>query len=268
MAHKLFIADALSHVRMSSGSFPLEIGQLSDFSQSSVSNLLLRALPAEAFERLRPAMKQVDLPVKFELVTPGVPNEHVYFLERGLGSLVATSSDDEIVEVGHIGYEGMAGAHLLLKVPKTPNRTFMQAEGSGISVPTSVFLNTVERVPAANALLLRYVHCCELQLAHSALANARYNMPERLARWLLMCHDRLQTDDLSLTHEFLSIMLGVRRSGVTNEIHILEGVHAIKATRGNIRVLNRQKLEEIAGGSYGIPEDEYAQYIGLPIRRS
>ncbi|ACS60555.1 Crp/Fnr family transcriptional regulator [Rhizobium leguminosarum] len=238
-----------------------------DCSQSTVSNLLLRALPLEAFELLRPAMQQVDLPLKYELVTPGVANDRVYFLERGLGSVVATSSDDEIVEVGHIGYEGMSGAHALLKVPKTPNRTFMQVEGSGISLPTSVFLNMVERVPAANDLLLRYVHCCELQLAHSALANARYNMPERLARWLLMCHDRLLTDDLPLTHEFLSIMLGVRRSGVTNEIHILEGVHAIKATRGNVRIVNRQKLEDIAGGSYGVPEQEYADCIGFPIKR-
>jgi CRP-like cAMP-binding protein len=241
---------------------------VSVFSQSNVSNLLLRALPSEAFDLLSPVMQRVDLPLKYELVTPGEPSERVYFLEGGLGSIVATSSDDEIVEIGHIGYEGMSGAHVVLKVPKTPNKTFMQAEGSGISVPTSVFLNMVEQVPTANDLLFRYVHCCELQLAHSALANSRYNMPERLARWLLMCHDRLQTDDLPLTHEFLSIMLGVRRSGVTNEIHILEGVHAIKATRGNVRIVNRQKLEEIAGGCYGVPEHEYEQYIGFAIRRS
>ncbi|MGV1873729.1 Crp/Fnr family transcriptional regulator [Agrobacterium rosae] len=241
---------------------------MSDFSQSTVSNLLLRALPAEAFDLLKSAMQRVDLPVRFELVAPNVPNDLVYFLERGLGSIVAKSSDDETVEVGHIGYEGMSAAHILLKVPKTPNKTFMQAEGTGISVPTSEFLRMVEQVPAANELLLRYVHCCELQLAHSALANARYNMPERLARWLLMCHDRLQTDDLPLTHEFLSIMLGVRRSGVTNEIHILEGLHAIKATRGNVKIVNRQKLEDIAGGSYGIPELEYEQYIGFPIRKA
>jgi CRP-like cAMP-binding protein len=239
-----------------------------DCSQSTVSNLLLRALPLEAFELLRPAMQQVDLPLKYELVTPGVANDRVYFLERGLGSVVATSSDDEIVEVGHIGYEGMSGAHALLKVPKTPNRTFMQAEGSGISVPTSVFLNMVEQVPAANDLLLRYEHCSELQLAHSALANARYNMPERLARWLLMCHDRLRDKNLPLTHEFLSLMLGVRRAGVTNEIHILEGVHAIKATRGNIRILDRPKLEDIAGGSYGVPEREYERLVGFPIRQA
>jgi CRP-like cAMP-binding protein len=240
---------------------------MSDFSQSTVSNLLLRALPPQAFEILKPAMQRIDLPLRHELVTPDVANDRVYFLERGLGSLVAISSDDESVEVGHIGYEGMAGTHVLLKVAKTPHRAFMQAEGNGISVPTSLFLTMVKQVPEAHDLLLRYVHCCELQLAHSALANARYNMPERLARWLLMCHDRLLSDDLPLTHEFLSIMLGVRRSGVTNEIHILEGLHAIKATRGNVKILDRRKLEDIAGGSYGIPEREYEQYIGLPIRR-
>lgn len=108
----------------------------------------------------------------------------------------------------------MAGAHVLLKVSDTPNKTFMQ-----------------------------------------------------VARWLLMCHDRLQ-EDLPLTHEFLALMLGVRRSGVTNEIHVIDGVHVIKATRGNIRVLDRKKLEGIAGGSYGIPEQEYERQIGFSIRRS
>jgi CRP-like cAMP-binding protein len=241
---------------------------MSDFLQTNISNLLLRALPPEAYALLQPSMQRVELPVKFDLITPNVPTHLVYFLERGLGSLVATNSDDEAGEVGHIGFEGMTGSHLLLKVEQTPNKAFMQVEGSGISVPTAVLLSVVEQVQAANDLLLRYVHCCELQLSHSALANARYNMPERLARWLLMCHDRLRDDDLHLTHEFLSLMLGVRRSGVTNEIHILEGVGAIRATRGNIRILNRQKLEEIAGGSYGTPEQEYERHVGFAIRRS
>jgi CRP-like cAMP-binding protein len=149
-------------------------------------------------------------------------------LECGLALLVAVASDGETVEAGHIGYEGVAGAHVLLKVSETPNKTFMQVAGNRISVPVPAILSVIEEVPAAGDLLLRYVHCGELQLAHSALANARYNMPARLARWLLMCHDRLQDDDLPLTHEFLALMLGVRRSGVTNEIDVIEGVHAIK----------------------------------------
>jgi hypothetical protein len=95
------------------------------------------------------------------------------------------------------------------------------------------------------------------------MANGRYSMQQRLARWLLMCQDRLDRFDLPLTHEFLSLMLGVRRSGVTNELHILEGIHAIKATRGNVRVQNREKLEEIADGCYGLPEAEYERLIGI-----
>ncbi|HEX2018522.1 MAG TPA: Crp/Fnr family transcriptional regulator [Aurantimonas sp.] len=241
---------------------------MNDISQTDIQNLLLRAIVPEAFDLLRPAMQRLELPVKTELITPDVPNEHVYFIESGLSSLVATNVEDESVEVGHIGYEGMAGAHVLLKVDRTPNRTFMQVGGHGISVPVLALLATLEQVKAANDLLLKYVHCCDLQLAHSALANARYTMPDRLARWLLMCHDRLQDDDLPLTHEFLSLMLGVRRSGVTNEIHVLEGVHAIKARRGNIRILDRQKLEAVAGASYGVPEGEYERQIGFPVRRS
>ena len=98
------------------------------------------------------------------------------------------------------------------------------------------------------------------------MANARYSVHERLARWLLMSHDRLDGDDLPLTHEFLAIMLGVRRSGVTDQIHILEGIGAIKATRGNIHIISRSKLENVAGGSYGLPEQEYHRLIGRPIK--
>jgi len=100
------------------------------------------------------------------------------------------------------------------------------------------------------------------QLSQTALANGRYNLQERLARWLLMCNDRLHTDDMALTHEFLSLMLGVRRSGVTEAIHLLEGIHVIKATRGQVRIVNRARLLEIAGGCYGLPEAEYDRLIG------
>jgi CRP-like cAMP-binding protein len=163
--------------------------------------------------------------------------------------------------VGHIGYEGMSGTHLLLKTRRTPNKTFMQVAGSGLALPADALEQVLLQHPEAFGLLLRYVQSCEMQLAHSALANARYEMPQRLARWLLMCHDRLRVADLPLTHEFLSLMLGARRSGVTDQIHVIEGLGIIKATRGNIRVVDRAKLEELAGGSYGIPEREYERLI-------
>jgi CRP-like cAMP-binding protein len=229
--------------------------------RDKITNRLLRALSADAFEFLSAHLMPVDLPLRHVLVEANVPSTHVCFVESGLASMVATSSDSENVEIGHIGFEGVAAAHVLLSVGATPNRTFMQVEGQGFLLGVAELRELTNTDPFSRDLLLRYVHCSNLQLAYSALANARYSIHERLARWLLMCHDRLGSNDLSLTHEFLALMLGVRRSGVTNELHVLEGVRAIKATRGNVRVLDRPRLEEIAGGSYGAPERAYVELI-------
>ncbi|OWV72792.1 CarD family transcriptional regulator [Rhizobium sp. R339] len=236
--------------------------------QRDVHNLLLRALPARAFDMLIADAETIDLPVKHVLVEADQVNEHVCFIESGLASMVASNGEDESVEVGHIGYEGITGSHVVLKTDTTPNRTFIQVAGDGLQVSVGNFKRMLAEFPAANDLFLNYVHCCDIQLAQSALANGRYNMHERLARWLLMCHDRLDGNDLPLTHEFLALMLGVRRSGVTNELHVIEGLRVIRSTRANVRILDRERLEEIAAGSYGIPEREYERLIGLPIRRS
>jgi CRP-like cAMP-binding protein len=228
--------------------------------QTQVKNRLLRLLPAKAFELLAPHLELVELPVKQSLVRPRQAIEHVCFIESGLASTVAQSKDGRSLEIRHIGLEGFAGYPLVLTVNRTPNATFMQVSGEGFRVAANEFLPVLE-IRAARELLLRYVHTCELQLAHSALAAAQYNMHQRLARWLLMCHDRLAGRDLPLTHEFLALMLGVRRSGVTGELHILEGLRAIRATRGNVRILDRDLLTEIAGGCYGVPEEEYERLI-------
>ncbi len=232
--------------------------------QSEVKNRLLKTLPPTGFMVLSRKMERVELALREVLVEANQPTSHVCFIESGLASVVAESSDDETVEVGHVGHEGMTGHHVLLMTETSMHRTFMQTAGSGIKVPVHSLRGVFTKYPAVRDMLLRYVHCCETQLAHSALANARYSMHERLARWLLMCHDRLDGDDLPLTHEFLSLMLGVRRAGVTDQLHILEGLHAIKATRGHIRIVNRAQLENIAGGCYGLPEAEYRRLIEAP----
>jgi CRP-like cAMP-binding protein len=234
------------------------------FDQSTVENTLLKLLSVDGFARLSGAMERIDLPLRHVLVASDVPTTHVCFLERGLGSMVVSSTDEEAVEIGHIGREGASGMHVVLAVETTPTRTFMQVAGSGIMVPMETFQRALADDPEMKDFFLRYVHTTVLQLAHSALANARYNMHERLARWILMCHDRLEGNNLAITHEFLALMLGVRRSGVTNELHVLEGVHAIRSTRGNVRILDREKLIEIAGGCYGVPEREYEKVLGLP----
>jgi CRP-like cAMP-binding protein len=233
--------------------------------QTSVKNRLLGALEPGSFALIAPYLQMIDLPVKHVLVEADQPITQVCFMESGLASMVAVTSDEEAVEVGHIGREGVTGEHVFLIADHTPNRTFMQVAGSGYSMPAAVLVDILRSHPTVQDLFLRYVHCNNLQMAHSALANARYSVYERLARWLLMVHDRLDSDDLPLTHEFLSIMLGVRRSGVTDQIHMLESNHSIKATRGNVKILDRGKLREIADGCYGVPEREYERLIGRPI---
>ncbi|MBY5699940.1 Crp/Fnr family transcriptional regulator [Rhizobium leguminosarum] len=236
---------------------------MTELLQRQVRNRLLRRFPEDAFELLAPLLEPVELPVKHSLVQPRKSIEHVCFIESGLASMVAESADGKSVEIRHIGREGIAGYPVVLGVDQTPNKTFMQVAGFGLQVATEDFLSVLEH-PCVRQLLLRYVHTCELQLAHSALAAAKFNMHQRLARWLLMCHDRIDGNDLPLTHEFLALMLGVRRAGVTDELHILEGMHAIRSTRGNVRITDRNKLIEIAGGCYGVPEQEYERLIEGP----
>ncbi len=231
-----------------------------DLTQESVKNTILRKLPKDAFDALSPRLVPVDLPVHYTLVEPRQPIEKIIFLESGLGSLVTRSADGKSVEVRHVGFEGLSGYSTVLGVDHTPNKTFMQAPGHGFAVEVADFRQLIEH-RGARELLLRYVHTCELQLAYSVLAAAKYTMYQRLARWLLMCHDRLDGDDLPITHDFLALMLGVRRSGVTEQLHILEGEHAIRSTRGSVRILSRPKLLELAGGSYGVPEREYARLV-------
>lgn len=228
------------------------------------NNRLLQAMSPEAFSKFKPHLRLLDLPTKRVLVEPDQPTTEVFFMASGLASIVAQNSEER-VEIAHVGREGMTGQHLLLFAETTPNNTFIQTAGEGYSMSATTMLEIYARDPEIRSLFLRYLQTCELQLAHSALANARYSVLERLARWLLMVHDRLDGDDLPLTHEFLALMLGVRRSGVTDQIHIMEGNHAIKATRANIRVLDRDKLTQTAGESYGIPEAEYERLIGLQL---
>ncbi len=232
-------------------------------STSTIHNRLLKAMSRDDLARLEPHLEPVVLKVKDVLVVPNQPIQHVYFVEEGLASVVAISADDRI-EVAHVGREGLTGDPVLLGVEQTPNETFIQVAGSALRIGVDDLRAALDTSPALKALLLRWVHVSMIQTAQSALANGRYTIQERLARWLLMCLDRMDRDDLPLTHEFLSLMLGVRRSGVTEALHVLEGVEIVKAGRGTIRVLNRERLEEIAGGCYGLPEAEYNKLIGKP----
>jgi CRP-like cAMP-binding protein len=228
--------------------------------QSAFRNRLLASLPTEAYARLQPHLKAVDLPLRTALIEPDRPVEHAVFLERGIASVVAVAGQRRI-EVGLIGPEGFTGVPLLLETRQIPVECFIQMSGDGWRIPAAALQAAVEDCPSLRRPLLRFVQAFAIQVAQTALSNGSHTLEERLARWLLMCHDRTEGDVLFTTHEFLATMLGVRRPGITEALHVLEGNHAIRAERGLVTVLDRTKLEQVAGDSYGIAEMEYARLM-------
>lgn len=230
-------------------------------SPAQTSNRLLKLLHPGDFALLKAHLKPVDLPVRKRLEIRERSVETVYFLETGLASMVASAGADQHVEVGIIGCEGMTGHPVLLNDNQTPHDTFMQVGGSGWSLSAGELIRAVEASPALRHLLLRYVCTYMTQMSSAALANARYKVDERLARWILMAHDRVDGPEINLTHEFFALMLGTRRAGVTAALMMLQRAGAIAGKRGKVIVLNRPLLEEHANGCYGAPERHYARLI-------
>jgi CRP-like cAMP-binding protein len=225
-------------------------------------NRLLAGLTEAQLGRLAPDLEPVELTLRMELETPSEPIEHVYFPGSGVGSVIAIGPDGQRVEAGLFGREGMSGLAVVLGADRSPNETRYQLPGTGHRIEVGVLREAMGAEPAIRERFLLYSQAFAVQVAHTTLANGRSTIAVRLARWLLMCHDRVSGDVLELTHEFLSIMLGVRRSGVTVATHELEGRGLITATRGRIRVLDRGGLLAEAHGIYGVPEAEYARLMG------
>jgi CRP-like cAMP-binding protein len=151
-----------------------------------------------------------------------VPKAAIYFMEAGFASVVAVQAKETKVEVGLIGREGMTGLSIVFGDHKTPHETYMQAAGHGQRINATKLRKATEASPSLLGLFLKFAQAFMVQTAHTAIANARAKIDVRLARWILMAHDRLDGNKLPLTHEFLSLMLGVRRAGVTETLHALE----------------------------------------------
>ena len=233
--------------------------------QSSVRNRLLATLLPEDFRLLETQLEPVSLPLRTCLIEPDTPIEHVYFLEQGIASNVAVLPRGRRIEVAVIGSEGLSGTPVLLGADRTPHECFIQVPGAGLRIGSDDLRRAVTASVSLHQHLLRYVQALTLQTAQTALANGSCKLEERLARWLLMCHDRVDGDGLSTTHEFLSLMLGVRRTGVTEMLNVFEDRGLISTQRGQVTVLDRVGLEDVAGDSYGVPEAEYSRLIGLPL---
>jgi CRP-like cAMP-binding protein len=183
--------------------------------------------------------------------------KNAVFVERGIASVVAVGGDRRQAEVAVIGREGMTGLAIVLGVERWPHDTFMQVAGEGHSLTADNLRRAMAESRTLRSYLLRYAHVFSIQAGHTALANAQGKIEERLARWLLMAHDRIENDELHLTHDFLAVMLGVRRAGVTTALHELEDRALITTARGSVKVVDRSGLEDHANGLYGVPEAEF-----------
>jgi len=230
--------------------------------QADHRNALLRKLHPADFDRLAPHLKRVMLDVRKVLEKPNAPIDTVYFPEAGLASIVARISGSRDIEVGITGRDGMTGTAVVLGCAQSPHSTFMQMAGWGWALPAEVLAAELQESVTLRALLLRFVQALSVQTAFTAVANGRCTLEERLARWLLMAHDRIDGSEVRLTHEFLSVMLGVRRAGVTVGMHVLEGKGLIRANRGQVLILDREGLVAQANGAYGGPEVEYRRLLG------
>jgi CRP-like cAMP-binding protein len=211
---------------------------------------------------VQPHLTPLAVAVRHEIERPNRRIESVYFMEAGIASVVAVQTDETQVEVGLIGAEGMTGTAVVLGGDQSPHSTYIQVAGEAQWIKADQLRKAMKASDSLRALLLKYVQTFMVQTTHTAIANARALIDRRLARWILMAHDRTGDKTLPLTHEFLSLMLGVRRPGVTEALQSLKRQKLIENGRNQIIVVNRNGIEKMAGQSYGVPEKEYRRLIG------
>jgi CRP-like cAMP-binding protein len=224
-------------------------------------NRLLAAMSPSDLALLLPHLQPLAMPLLKDLERPNRRVETIYFMETGIASVVAVRPDATKVEVGLIGREGMSGIPVILGGDRSPHSTYMQVAGEGQQITADELREAMKASESLRSLLLKFVQVFMVQTAHTAIANARAHIDERLARWILMAHDRTRDKTLPLTHEFLSLMLGVRRAGVTEALQSLRRQKLIDNSRNQIVILNRKGIEKAAGGSYGVPEKEYRRLV-------
>jgi CRP-like cAMP-binding protein len=235
------------------------------FSELPIPNLFLASLPRDDFEALRPHFETVRLPLRQILHDMGTPIEHCYFTNSGMTSLLINLEDGAAIEAGVVGKEGFAGGAALMGFEDSaPLTSMIQMPGTGLRVASDVLRGEMLRRPALLDRVHRFTQVLNVQISHTAACNAHHNLQERLARWLLMAHDRAESDALPLTQEFISMMLAVRRPGVTVAARSLQGIGAIDYQRGRVIVVDRRRLEEASCECYGIVREHYRRVLGWP----
>lgn len=224
-------------------------------------NKLLALLSKPDLDVLQPHFELTDLSLHDVLHTAHDKVEHAYFPISGICSVIAENAQGIHIETGLIGREGFVGIPIIHYADSAPLKVIVQADGRALKMSRAALLHALETNRTFSANLLRFAHVFSVQVSQTALANGHFTLNQRLARWLLMCHDRVELNEFPMTHRFLATMLAVRRAGITEALNFLEGENAIKALRGRIAILNRKKIEEIAHSAYGVPEREYQRLL-------
>ncbi|HLL75065.1 MAG TPA: Crp/Fnr family transcriptional regulator [Pyrinomonadaceae bacterium] len=227
-----------------------------------MENRLLATLPEEEIGRLRPHFERVTLRHGDHVIVPDEPIRHVYFPLNCLLSLVTTMADGSAAESGSIGREGMSGVPVLLDAAQTTMPTFVQVPGDAVRLRANIFKEAYDRGGAVRKLLNRYIHTVIVVGSHAAACNRLHKLDERFCKWLLMSSDGVGSDTVALTQEYLAVMLGVRRAGVTEAALEAQADGLIEYRRGRIQILDRAGLERRACECYARTRAEYERLFG------
>jgi CRP-like cAMP-binding protein len=226
------------------------------------TNRLLSLLSDDDYQRLRPHLSHVVFDYKKSLYEASRPIEHVYFPVDGVASLVITTADGAGAEVGTIGSEGLVGLPVCLGDRDAPSSVYVQVPGTALVMDARLFRDELARNPALNLIILRYAHAFFNQVAQSAACAHLHRVEQRCCRWLLMTRDRMPSGDFLLTHEFLGMMLGVRRTTVTDVMGSLQKAGLIRYRRGHVTILNQEALHRRTCECYDVSKLEFDRLLG------
>jgi CRP-like cAMP-binding protein len=244
----------------------VQSGERTDAAGKPVSNKILLSISDRDYRSLRPHLEYVNLPNHLVLHEAGGKLEFAYFLNRGLISLVVAMKDGRTVEAGIVGNDGFAGTPAAVGLSRGPLRAVIQITGDGFRVEAGALQHTLESAPQLQFILSRYTVIRSMQVAQTAACNRLHDIEQRLARWLLMTQDRVDSASLPITHDFLATMLGTDRSTVSLAAGVLQKRKAIEYTRGAVRIVNRKKLENSTCECYGVIR-QYDGELGAKVRK-
>lgn len=227
-------------------------GERANFQGRPVANKILLAISTREFRSMRSLLEFVELPARFSLHEPCQKLDFAYFPNSGMVSLVAVAKDGRTVEVGVVGNEGMACLPGAVYLNRSPLREVVQIAGEGFRIPVRTLQTFLQSAPQLHSQLTRYAVLHSMQVSQTAGCNRLHDIRQRLARWLLLAQDRVDTGLLRITHDFLATMMGTDRPSVSLAAASLQKRQAISYLRGAVQILNRKRLETFACECYAV----------------